>query len=167
MKRRFFSRRGFFLAASVVATAAVPLSASASATTEDEIRSIEDLFVAPCCFRQQISVHDSPEAAAMRAEVRSLVMAGKTRDEIEAAFVDKYGTGILAAPPARGFFLLAYVLPAMSLVLGAIAAGCFIRRALSQHGSVTLRTTGTASSNLLHAYQDQIEKEIQLFSSPD
>ena len=152
------SRRRFFL----TAAAAFPFGNSGNGGTEAEIRAIEEMFVAPCCYRQQISIHDSREAASMRSEVRSMVMAGKTREQIRAVFVNKYGTRILAAPPATGFFLLAYLLPPFALGCGALAAGFFVQRALSRKGSVVTEYPAQ-DPQTLNQYQSRIEQDIQTF----
>lgn len=140
------------------------LAPAASAEIEGEIYAIEEMFVAPCCYRQQISIHQSREAEEMRAEVRKMVLAGRNRQEILEAFVDKYGTQILASPPAKGFFMLAYLLPPFSLACGALAAGFFIRRTLAHRKSA--RSPGSAElrdSDRLRAYSNKIEEELQTY----
>lgn len=82
-------------------------------------REIEDNLIAPCCWSQTVSQHYSEVSEQIRKEVRAMVEAGKSRDEILDHYVAKYGERILAAPRARGFNVLAYVLPWAALVLGA------------------------------------------------
>jgi len=82
-------------------------------------REIEDNLIAPCCWSQTVSQHYSEVSEQIRKEVRAMVEAGKSRDEILDYYVAKYGERILAAPRARGFNVLAYVLPWAALVLGA------------------------------------------------
>ncbi len=47
-----------------------------------------------------------------------MVAAGKSRDEILNYYVARYGERILATPRAKGFNVLAYVLPWAALLLG-------------------------------------------------
>jgi cytochrome c-type biogenesis protein CcmH len=82
-------------------------------------REIEDNLIAPCCWSQPVSQHYSEASEKIRKEVREMVAAGKSRDEILDYFVSQYGERILAAPRARGFNALAYVLPWAGLILGA------------------------------------------------
>ncbi len=56
----------------------------------------------------------------MRAFIRERIAAGDSESQIEAALVDNFGEGVLAAPPKEGFNLLAWVLP---LLGAAIAVG--------------------------------------------
>jgi len=90
-----------------------------SQAIDDRVREIaSDLRCVVC---QNLSVADSPSdlAKEMRNLVRELVEQGKSRQEIEAYFVSRYGEYVLLAPPKQGFNLLVWVLPFLALVLGA------------------------------------------------
>lgn len=85
----------------------------------DKAREIEDNLIAPCCWSQPVSQHDSEAAQQIRKEVPEMVAAGKSRDEIMNYYVAKYGERILATPRPRGFNTLVYILPWAALILGA------------------------------------------------
>ena len=89
------------------------------AQADKKAREIEDNLIAPCCWTQPVSGHYSEVADKIRKEVRAMVAAGKSRDEILDHYVAQYGERILAAPRATGFNRLAYILPWLALVLGA------------------------------------------------
>ena len=73
-----------------------------------DLRQIEERFIAPCCWRENLAAHQSPEAEKMRAEVASLAGAGQTEAEIVEHFVARYGERILREPRgARSFWLTA------------------------------------------------------------
>jgi len=57
----------------------------------------------------------------MLAEIARLEAVGKTDDEIRAVFVAAYGEAVLAAPPRRGFNLVAWWGPYAALLAGAVA----------------------------------------------
>lgn len=61
-------------------------------------RRIEERFLSPCCWRESLAVHRSPEANAMRADVRRLVDEGKSENEIVVFYVSRYGQRILREP---------------------------------------------------------------------
>lgn len=82
------------------------------------VRAIENNLIAPCCWNQPISEHYSAVSEQMRQEVRTMVAAGKSRDEILDYYVAKYGERILATPRPKGINLLAYILPWAALLLG-------------------------------------------------
>lgn len=84
---------------------------------EGEARAVERMLVAPCCWRQVVAEHFSPEADQMRQEIRSLLASGKTRQEILDQYVAQYGPAILVKPPYKGFNILGYLLPGAVLLL--------------------------------------------------
>jgi cytochrome c-type biogenesis protein CcmH len=88
-------------------------------TADKKVREIEDNLIAPCCWSQTVSQHYSEVSEQIRQEVRAMVAAGKSRDEILDYYVAKYGERILATPRAKGFNRMVYILPWAALVLGA------------------------------------------------
>jgi cytochrome c-type biogenesis protein CcmH len=98
---------------------ALALSISAgNAKAADDARAIEDQLIAPCCWSQPVSEHDSEIAQQIRNEVAAMVAAGKGRDEILNYYVAKYGERILVTPRAKGFNTLVYLLPWAALPIG-------------------------------------------------
>jgi len=98
--------------------------ASVTAGSEKEpdsalIRDIEDHLIAPCCWTQPISEHESAVSEQMRKEVRTMVAAGMDREAILDHFVAQYGERVLATPRAEGFNRLVYILPWIALIFGA------------------------------------------------
>jgi cytochrome c-type biogenesis protein CcmH len=56
-------------------------------------------LIAPCCWREPIAIHRSPEAQQMSEETASLLADGRSEDQIRAMYVARYGARILADPP--------------------------------------------------------------------
>jgi cytochrome c-type biogenesis protein CcmH len=111
----------------LLALVAVPVSLSAT-DIEREARVIEDLLMAPCCFRQQVSVHLSPTATEVRRDIRVRLTAGETRQMILDAYVAEHGTGVLVVPPAKGSNLVLYVLPPITLAGSVLFVVGIVRR---------------------------------------
>ena len=99
-------------------------------------RSIEEKLVAVCCFRQALAEHQSERADAMRNEIRSKLAAGATDEEIVSYFVSKYGERVLVAPEARGFNVLAYIMPAVAVVAGLMIILVFVRHARKEEPAI-------------------------------
>ena len=78
---------------------------------ELESRQIETMLIAPCCWTQQVSLHQSAAADEIKANIRKMLAQNMTRRQILDAYVAEYGDRILAEPPARGFSAALYVLP--------------------------------------------------------
>jgi cytochrome c-type biogenesis protein CcmH len=102
---------------------------------EDEARAIEAMLVAPCCWSQQVSVHQSEAATEIKRDVRAALRAGRSRREIVDGYVQRYGTRILIEPPARGFGAWLYVLPVVTLLVSAAGLGLVVRRFASRGAS--------------------------------
>jgi cytochrome c-type biogenesis protein CcmH len=83
------------------------------------VRDLEDHLIAPCCWTQPISEHDSAIAEEMRDQVRTMVARGMGREAILDYFVAQYGERILAEPRPEGFNRLVYILPWVALIAGA------------------------------------------------
>lgn len=85
---------------------------------------LEQALIAPCCFHHTVAEHRSPESDAMRVEIRRRLAAGETEAALLAAYEQRYGERILAAPHLAGFGLLAWGTPWVAL---AAAAGLLWR----------------------------------------
>ncbi|MGH7768497.1 MAG: cytochrome c-type biogenesis protein CcmH, partial [Candidatus Binatia bacterium] len=107
---------------------AVSLLFAAQPDLEEQTRAIAAELRCPVC--QNLSVADSPSEMAqqMRALVQEQLKEGKSSDEIKNFFVSKYGDWVLLAPPARGFSLLLWILPAVVAILGVIFVVLRMRR---------------------------------------
>jgi cytochrome c-type biogenesis protein CcmH len=95
---------------------------------EPEARAIEAMLVAPCCWMQQVSLHQSEAATKIKEEIRVSLREGRTRQQILDGYVATYGPRILIEPPARGFGVSLYVLPAIPLLATALLDGMVVRR---------------------------------------
>lgn len=115
---------------SLLAVALLVTIQATPADLEREARALEATIIAPCCYSQQVSVHQSPAADEVRKDVRARLAAGQTREQILNAYVGQYGKRILAQPPAEGFDLALYVLPPL-LLLGSAAMVIWLVRRFS------------------------------------
>jgi cytochrome c-type biogenesis protein CcmH/NrfF len=84
--------------------------------------------MAPCCWHENLSVHQSPAADELRAEIRKMAEAGVTDEQIKARVVAQHTSRILAMPEgAKGQWLswTPWVFTAVALT----AVGWWLRRA--------------------------------------
>lgn len=75
---------------------------STRALTPPEKKKADELahaLVAPCCWHEPIATHRSAVALEMLGELKQLVVAGQSEQDIKSYYVAKYGTRILADPP--------------------------------------------------------------------
>jgi cytochrome c-type biogenesis protein CcmH len=120
VRRRF---RGTAVALSGAALMLVALAPAARAAGPQKLLpDIEDEVMCPICGTL-LELSDSPQAQREKAFIRHLIVQGKTKQQIEDTLVAQYGNSVLANPPASGFDLSAYVVPALGLLAIAIAIG--------------------------------------------
>jgi cytochrome c-type biogenesis protein CcmH/NrfF len=80
------------------------------------------------CVPQSIKSCGCGRAEELRHAIAADAAAGKSGDQIIAAYVAVKGEKILVAPPARGFNLIAWTAPAIGLLGAAVLISLMIRR---------------------------------------
>lgn len=109
----------------LLALSSIPLTAGQSA----KINKLENKLMAPCCYTQTIHDHNSQEAEQMREEVTSMVVAGKSEEEIIRYYKAKYGETILVVPDGMAG-KLTYLIPVGVFVLSSGLLIFVIRRSI-------------------------------------
>jgi cytochrome c-type biogenesis protein CcmH len=66
--------------------------------------------------------------AEERATIQKAIDEGKDEPAILQVMVQQYGTKVLAAPPAQGFNLAAWILPGLGVILGLSLVVVIVRR---------------------------------------
>ena len=101
---------------------AMILAAPALAQTPDELereaQAIDRMLMCPVCPAETIDQAQVEISFQMRAVIREMLAQGSSRAEILDYFVDRYGPGILAAPPKSGANLLVWILPIAGVAIG-------------------------------------------------
>jgi cytochrome c-type biogenesis protein CcmH len=75
-----------------------------------------------------VAEHYSAVAFEMRHEIREMLGAGQSEQEILDHYVAKYGDLVLAAPAAHGFNLIPYLVPFLLLLVGSGSLVVIVRR---------------------------------------
>ena len=120
----------------LLATVLVALAASGAASASEQHPTLAELereLICPTCH-ETLAVSTSPIADRMRSYIRARIAAGDTKSEIKASLVDQFGEGVLAAPPKRGFNLLAWLLPLVGLTIAEAVIEVLARRWSSGRG---------------------------------
>ena len=110
---------------------AIALGQLCAAGSSDRIRQLEDKFVSPCCWRESLATHGSPEAQRMRVQVAERIEQGWTDQQIVDSFVARLGERILREPTGMKQRWL-YMLPSLALLGGLIALLQFLRLSLKR-----------------------------------
>ena len=89
-------------------------------TLEDQVADISGELMCPVCEGQSVAESNAQLARDMRAAIKTKLLEGSTKEEIIDYFVSSYGETILASPPPRGFSIILWLLPVLSVIIGAV-----------------------------------------------
>jgi cytochrome c-type biogenesis protein CcmH len=104
----------------VVAVVALTLAGpAAAACVKASLSAMEGEIMCPTCHTT-LDQSDAPAARRIEHRINVLIAQCKTESEIKADLVQNFGAGILAAPPRKGFDLLAWWLPLGGIIAGAL-----------------------------------------------
>lgn len=119
-------------------TAMLLSAPSASAKGGDEAarrQVLYESFISPCCWRENLAVHDSAEAANLRARIDQMVGEGRSDKEIKAVFVAEYGKRILSLPEGAERMWLFWTPPTI-LIVGLSFLIFMLRRVRKQRPAI-------------------------------
>jgi cytochrome c-type biogenesis protein CcmH/NrfF len=102
MSRTFMSFAVLSIGLGIFAGAlALPANGEAQDDRSARIARLEDAVLAPCCYREPVSQHQSEIALKMRLEIARWVAAGRTDAEILSTYVTLYGAKVLVDPRTK------------------------------------------------------------------
>ena len=156
-------RRLVWMACSVAAVL-VALFAAAPARAQgpnldDETNRIAKTLYCPVCPNTPLDVCSTQACAQWRALIKDKLQQGQTEQQIRDYFVAQYGEVVLGAPPAQGFNWLAYILPAIGILLGAAIAWLTVRQWIVRRGQGEVDSP--ESPGISKEYADRIEKDLK------
>ena len=96
------------------------LLANEQASLEVRALNLDQQLICPVCPGETLHQSQVTLAKQMKKIIRDRLADGESEDAILDYFVSVYGESILASPPKRGFWLIAWVIPFIALALGAI-----------------------------------------------
>ena len=88
---------------------------------------LEGEVMCPVC-ETTLDQSSSPAAQQIKRVIATRIAAGDTKTQIKDGLVAEYGSAILAAPPHKGFGLVAWWLPVAGILAAAVAVGVGARR---------------------------------------
>ena len=132
---------------------------------EAEAKDIGDRVYCLCGCVTTLNHCPHPDSeCSTKTEMRALINAdlekGKTQPQILQDFVLRYGVKVLAAPPASGFNLAAWIFPGLGLLVGLWIAVAAAKR--FRHPVEALKPAPAAplDSKLLDAVEDEMKKTM-------
>jgi cytochrome c-type biogenesis protein CcmH len=128
---------------------------------DDRVNEIAHLLMCPVCQGQSVAESNSNLAQDMRQIIRKQLEEGKSKDEVIAYFVSRYGETILASPPPRGVNWLLWVLPGLAIIFGGFGIAIYLYKSQSgkkSTGDSGKRTETTAADS---DYLLKIDEELK------
>ena len=104
-------RLGALLAVTVIVLSGPAGAALAAPVASVSFTQAQQQFMCTVCH-EPLNVARSPEAYNENDELRLLIRQGKTMSQVKRGMIAQYGDAVLADPPAHGFNLLVFVIPA-------------------------------------------------------
>ncbi len=126
------------------------------AGAELERRTLEVTSLMRCPVCQGLSIADSPteSAQAMKQEVREMLAAGYSREQVLGYFERSYGEFIRLSPKPTGFNLLVWLLPILGILAGALLIAARLRSTRP-----VVRDTAATPEPELDPYLERVRKE--------
>lgn len=108
---------------------------AAQPTQAEQVRAVSQTLRCPTCIGEDVADSAAPIAEAMRLVVAEQVAEGRSAEEIQGWFAQRYGDDVLLEPPRRGAGWSLWLLP-----LGVLGAGAawFAREHLRQRRAVAV-----------------------------
>ena len=144
----------------LVAVFLVGAPGAALAAPEDVANAVAQEVMSPYC--PGVTLHDCPSSSAqeMRTEIVAWAEDGMTKEQILERLEAEFGPSIRAVPPAGGSGLLAWLLPALAVVGGAVLAVVLARRWARREPAPVVPVAASAEAGArLRAELDRLRRE--------
>ena len=92
-------------------------------TTDQRVYQLSTQLMCPVCDGQTLDQSQAQLSLDMQKVIQQKIEEGESNTDIRAYFVERYGEVVLASPDAGGFNFVAWVMPAVIFVGGALLVG--------------------------------------------
>ncbi|MGH7680604.1 MAG: cytochrome c-type biogenesis protein [Candidatus Eiseniibacteriota bacterium] len=145
------------------------LANESAAGAKDPARKITSQLICPCSCGEILSGCTCDTGKAMQAFVSDGLKGGKSKDQIVASLVAKYGEVIRGAPKAEGFNLIVWIAPFAATLLGFVIAGWILLRWVRRRAPVPVAGPvgvapswgGPAAAQDLDSLRARAESELE------
>lgn len=145
--------------------AALPAGAQ-EPVTDNEVNAVARDLYCPVCENTPLDVCPTQACQDWRDEIRMQLAQGKSEEEIQQYFVQRYGPRVLSEPPRQGFNRIVWLLPIVGVVLGAIFFGFYLRNLRQDDAGETVEVTQSTApvpppAAAKDEYISRVEKELR------
>jgi len=140
------------------------VSTRRQAGPDETFRRISDRLSCRCGCNQHLNGcthHPCGSADPMRDQVKAGIAAGKDEEAIVQEFVQQMGAVVLAAPPAKGFSLAAWLMPVAAVLLGLFVIFRVVKSAMAQRPAAAASPAAPpeAVGRYVAAIDEDLERE--------
>jgi cytochrome c-type biogenesis protein CcmH len=152
-----------FIGALLLVALLVGVASGQQPVSDDQVNAIAKKLYCPVCENTPLDVCPTQACKDWRELIRQQLGEGRTEAQILDYFVAKFGTRVLAQPPARGFSTLVWVLPAVGLVGGGIFLWRLLRgwQRSRTPGELMAARPGTGPPQIAPDLLARIEREVE------
>lgn len=111
-----------------------------SGKDQQRAKMISDQLRCPTCTGLSVLQSDAPFSLQIREAVIEHVKEGQSEEWILDFFTKRYGLWILREPPSEGFHLVAWLIPILFMVFGALGLWLFVWRKQSNQQVAAVRS---------------------------
>ena len=126
---------------------------------------LEELITTVYCYcgceRETIEVCVCDTAGMIEEDFRKRLLAGQTVEQIRTNYLDTFGPQFYAVMPAEGINVIAYIMPAVILVLIGGIAFAVLRR--SRQPAVASHVPGEPNQQVSDTTVKQVEAELERY----
>ena len=142
---------------------AVEDSSKADTLLESKLEQLTTSVYCYCgCTRETIQHCVCGAAQQVESQFRGRLAAGQTVEQLRDEYISKYGTQYSALMPPKGFNIVAYVMPAVIILL--LGVGVFLVLKLKSRPSLAPQPVATEQQPATSTDRyKQIEKELELY----
>lgn len=142
-------------------TQAAPLTqAGGQGATPNDVNRVAKQLYCPVCPNTPLNVCETQACSDWRELIRQKLSAGSSDQEIVDYFVAQYGQRVLATPPAQGFNLLVWIIPAAATIVGAGALASVLRAWSRRRGRARVEVPVPTPDELPAEYVARIERAL-------
>ena len=147
----------FMLLLSSIVVGSAAAQGEGPTPSPDEVNAIAANLYCPVCANVPLDACGTAACAQWRQQIADLVTEGYSQQQIYDYFVQQYGPGVLATPPATGFNWLIYFLPPTLVILAAF----FLGRGLMQWKKPAGKKAVGKRNVTSNRYSRQLEKQLK------
>lgn len=113
-----FARSGSLIFLLVTVAQLSPLEAQSENAVNRDARAIFETVLSPYCPGRTISNCPSPQADELRTTIKQQLASGRNPEDIKEDLYATFGDELRTIPRARGFGLLAWIVPGLAFLAG-------------------------------------------------